>query len=241
MAPAPDQGESRPELHILPDADTAAQKAAAFIGRLANEAVQERDRFVLAVSGGQTPSQMFRRLTAETLPWVKVHLVQVDERIAAGGSADRNFTGLKQALVSQVPLPSAQVHPMPVQAQNLVAAMRDYAEGLRQFAGSPPVLDLVHLGLGNDGHTASLVPGDPVLDVQDSDVAVTGVYEGHRRMTLTYPIINRARRTLWLVTGGSKARVLARLYAGDVNIPAGWVRRERAVIFADQAAAAMLP
>ena len=114
---------------------------------------------------------------------------------------------------------------------------RRYALTLREIAGSPPVLDLVHLGLGPDGHTASLVPGDAVLDVTDADVALTGVYQGRRRMTLTYPILNRSRRILWLVTGSEKAGMLVRLRDGDLSIPAGRVRRDQALVLADRAAA----
>ena len=112
---------------------------------------------------------------------------------------------------------------MPVEVPDLQAASALYVQTLRSIAGSPPVLDLVHLGLGPDGHTASLVPGDPVLEIDNADVAVTGLYQGRRRMTLTYPTINRARRVLWLVTGGDKVGMLARLRAGDVSIPAGRV------------------
>jgi 6-phosphogluconolactonase len=126
---------------------------------------------------------------------------------------------------------------MPVEAPDLEAAARQYAVILQEIAGSPPVLDLVHLGLGPDGHTASLVPGDPVLDVADADVALTGLYQGRRRMTLTYPLLNRSQRILWLVTGSEKAGMLVRLLDGDASIPAGRVRQDHAVVLADRAAA----
>ena len=127
---------------------------------------------------------------------------------------------------------------MPVESADLDEAAARYAQTLVDVAGSPPVLDLVHLGLGSDGHTASLVPGDPVLDVTDADVALTGVYQGRRRMTLTYPVLNRARRVLWLITGEDKAAMLVRLRRGDPAIPAGRVRQDHAVVLADRAAAA---
>jgi 6-phosphogluconolactonase len=127
---------------------------------------------------------------------------------------------------------------MPVESPDLEAAAAQYALTLQEIAGSPPVLDLAHLGLGPDGHTASLVPGDPVLDVTDADVAATGrAYQGRRRMTLTYPILNRSRRILWLVTGSEKVAMLARLRTGDRSIPAGRVSQDRALVLADRAAA----
>ena len=129
---------------------------------------------------------------------------------------------------------------MPVEAPDLEAAAAQYAMTLRKIAGSPPVLDLVHLGLGPDGHTASLVPGDPVLQVADTDVALTGIYQGRRRMTLTYPILNRSRHVLWLVSGPDKAEMVSRVYAGDTSIPAGRVQREHALMLADRAAASQM-
>jgi 6-phosphogluconolactonase len=194
----------------------------------------------MAVSGGHTPWVMLRALGTEDVPWPAVHVVQVDERIAPAGHPDRNLTHLRESLLDHAPLLPEQIHEMPVESPDLETAAAQYAATLRQIAGSPPVLDLVHLGLGPDGHTASLVPGDPVLNVQDADVAVTGVYQGRRRMTLTYPMVNRSRRVLWVVTGSEKMQMLNRLLAGDESIPAGRVRREEALVLADRAAAGQL-
>jgi 6-phosphogluconolactonase len=124
-----------------------------------------------------------------------------------------------------------------VELPDLDGAAKQYAATLAKIAGSPPVLDLVHLGLGPDGHTASLIPGDPVLEVDDVDIAVTGTYQGRRRMTLTYPIINRSRRILWLVTGDEKAGMLVRLRDGDASIPGGKISQEKAFVLADSGAA----
>src|SRR5205807_2587768 len=195
-------------IEILPDADAVAQKAATIIAADARAAVTARGRFIMAVSGGHTPWQMLRDLAGQEVPWEGVHVVQVDERVAPAGDPDRNLTHLRESLLAHAPVRAEQIHAMPVEQRDLEAAARTYAETLRQIAGAPPVLDLVHLGLGPDGHTASLVPGDPVLEVTNVDVALCGVYQGRRRMTLTYPILNRARRILWLVTGDSKAEML---------------------------------
>lgn len=228
------------KIDVLADADAAAREAAALIAAEARAAVGARGRFVLAVSGGHTPWLMLRALAGEPVPWPAVHLVQVDERVAPAGDPDRNLAHIRESLLTRAPLPPDQVHAMPVEASDLEAAAESYARLLREVAGSPPVLDLVHLGLGPDGHTASLVPGDPVLDVTDADVAPTGVYQGWRRMTLTYPVLNRARRILWLVTGGEKAGPLVCLRAADASIPAGRVRRDQALVLADRAAASGL-
>src|SRR5262249_16511564 len=138
--------------------------------------------------------------------------------------------------LDHAPVPPEQIYATPVGSTDLEAACAQYALTLQKIAGSPPVLDLVHLGLGPDGHTASLVPGDPVLHVKDVDVAVTGFYQKRRRMTLTYPVIDRARRVLWLATGAEKSEMLARLQASDASIPAGHINRDNAIILADRAA-----
>ena len=225
------------KIEVCADADAVALEAAKLIGKVAREAVAVRDKFVMAVSGGKTPWIMLRDLAHEDVPWKGMHVVQVDERVAPEGDADRNLTHLRESLLEHAPLRPEQIHAMPVEATNLEAACEWYAQVLKTLAGSPPVLDLAHLGLGPDGHTASLVPGDPVLEVKDADVALTGIYQNRRRMTLTYPIINRSRRVLWLVTGSEKTGMLARLQTGDVSIPAGRVGRDRAVVLADRAAA----
>jgi 6-phosphogluconolactonase len=225
------------KIEILADADAVAQEAAAIIAADARAAIAERGRFIMAVSGGHTPWVMLRDLAEDEVPWANVHLTQVDERVAPPGHADRNLTHLHESLLEHAPLPPDQLYAMPVESTDLEAAAKQYAETLAKIAGSPPVLDLVHLGLGPDGHTASLVPGDPVLQVNDAQVAATGVYQGRRRLTLTYPVLNRARRVLWLVTGAEKVEMLARLRAADPSIPAGRVNQERALVLADRAAA----
>jgi 6-phosphogluconolactonase len=228
------------KIEVHPDDEAVARRAAAVIADTARAALSSRGRFVMAVSGGRTPWLMLRALAADALPWKEVDVVQVDERVAPAGDPDRNLTHLRDSLLDHAPLAPDHVHPMPVEAVELERAAGQYARTLQEVAGSPPVLDLVHLGLGPDGHTASLVPGDPVLDVTDADVAVTRPYQGRRRMTLTFPIINRSRLILWLVTGSEKAQALARLRDRDPSIPGSRVRADRALVLADRAAAARL-
>ena len=228
------------EIEVLPDADLVARRGAAIIAAHALAAVSSRGRFIMAVSGGHTPWLMLRALADEKLPWEDVQVVHVDERTAPAADPDRNLAHLRANLLDHAPLPPDHVHAMPVEAADLERAAEQYALTLRDVAGSPPVLDLVHLGLGPDCHTASLVPGDAVVDVTDADVAATGPYQGRRRMTLTFPIINRSRHVLWLVTGGDKAGTLVRLRDGDPSIPASRVRQDLALLVADRGAAERL-
>ena len=214
------------EVEVLPDDAAAAERAAEVVAEAAAAGVEERGRFTLAASGGRSPWAMYAALYGR-MPWDRVTIYQVDERVAPDGDPDRNLTNLVRALPAGG---AADVRAMPVWSDDLDEGARQYAAAL------PETLDLVHLGLGPDGHTASLVPGDPVLDVSDRDVAVTREYGGRRRMTLTYPVLDRARELLWLVTGADKVDALRRLRAGDRSIPAGRVRTEHARIVADRAA-----
>lgn len=212
-------------LEVLPDADTLAARAAAVIAAAAEEAVTDRGTFRWAASGGATPVPTFRRLA---LPWSGTGTFQVDERVAPEGDDDRNLTQLRRALPADG---RATVRPMPVEADDLESAAAIYERSL------PERFDLVHLGIGDDGHTASLLVDDPVLEVRDRDVAVTGTFRGRRRMTLTYPMLDRARRVVWIVAGRTKAGALARLLAGDPSIPAGRVMAVDQVVLADADAA----
>jgi len=227
-------------IEVHSDEQSVAGAAATMIATLARAAVAARGRFIMALSGGRTPWLMLRTLADAQLRWEKIHVVQVDERVASASDPQRNLAHLRQSLLDRELLPSENVHAMPVEAADLEQAAGQYAQTLRGIAGQPPVLDLVHLGLGADGHTASLVPGDPALAVTDADVAVTNPYQGRRRMTLTFPIINRSRQVLWLVTGREKAAALLRLRDDDPAIPASQVRKDRALVLADGAAAAEL-
>ena len=214
------------ELDVLASPEAVARQAAAYVAQHAAAAVALRGRFSFAVSGGHTPWAMFAELAALDVPWDHVVLFQVDERVAADGDPDRNLTHLRDSLGQA----SAEVIAMPVTDDDLDTGAARYGTLL------PERFDLVHLGLGPDGHTASLVPGDPVLAVRDRLVAVTGAYQGHRRMTLTYPALARAEQILWLVTGADKKVPLAQLLAGDESIPAGRVAAAHSLILADAAA-----
>jgi 6-phosphogluconolactonase len=212
-------------VEVLPDAESAAAHAAALVAERARDAA---DGFTFAVSGGSTPEAMFRALWEEDVPWERVTIFQVDERVAPPGHPDRNLVHLLAKLPDEA---RPDVRPMPVDDEDLDATAARYAASL------PEALDLVHLGLGTDGHTASLVPDDPVLEVTDRLVAVTGEYDGRRRMTLTYPALAAAREIVWLVTGSSKRDALAKLLAGDMSIPAARVANPAQLVVADEAAA----
>jgi 6-phosphogluconolactonase len=227
------------KLEVFAAPEAAAARGAALIAERLCAAIAERGAATFAVSGGRTPAPMLERLAAESLPWEKIQIFQVDERIAPDGDSSRNATQIRSALSAHVERCAAQFHWMPVTAADLGISARRYEAALARAAGSPPVLDLVHLGLGADGHTASIFPNER-LD-ESHDVAVTAKQHGHRRMTLTVPLINRARSILWLVMRRDKASALARLLRADPELVASRIRRESAVVVADTLAATRPP
>jgi len=218
-------------LEVFDDIEAVHRRGAEIIAESVKDAVGERGSCGLAVSGGRDPWPMFSQLEDLIEDWTKLSIYQVDERVAPPGSDERNLTHLIESLSIGA---QGSIKPMPVNDDDLEAAAARYAE---QLPDGP--LDIAHLGMGPDGHTASLVPGDPVLQVTDRRVAVTGAeYQGARRMTLTYPEINRVRRLLWVITGEEKVDALQKLIAEDPSTPSGAVRPEgESLILADRAAA----
>lgn len=216
--------------------DDVAVAGANFISARAAEAVADRGQFTLALSGGSTPWIMLGKLAGHELPWDCVKIFQVDERVAADGSEERNLVHIREKFADRIALPAENLFAMPVVSEDLEQAASHYQKTMSDVAGDPPILDVIHLGLGGDGHTASLLPGDPVLNDSERDVAITDTYNGRQRMTLTYSIINRSRQLLWLITGEGKADMLSRLIQGDSDIPAGRISQQQATIVADTAA-----
>lgn len=225
---------------VAPEERVAAE-GARHVAAVLRATVAAEGRATVAFSGGSTAGPLLGALSEVDVPWSAVEVFQVDERVAPAGHPDRNLTTLQERLLDHVPLPPDRLHPMPVDATDLDAAADRHAHVLQDLAGRPPRLDLVHLGLGIDGHTASLVPGSPSLTDRPDPVAVTPPYEGRRRMTLTLPVLSRARAILWFVTGAAKAPIVRRLVDGDRSIPAGRVEASRALLLVDPPGAAALP
>jgi len=219
----------------------AATIAADSLAAAITAAVNARGSSAIALSGGQTPWQMLESLRGHALPWNALHVYQVDERAVPADDERRNSRWIRELLCVPGALPATQFHAMPAENPALDSAVAEYGRTLARHAGYPPTFDVVQLGLGPDGHTASLVPGDPLLERTGLEVGVSIPYQGTRRLTLTFAPLNRARQVLWLVTGESKAEMLRRLVTGDTAIPAGRVARAEAHVVADTAAASLLP
>lgn len=228
------------DLEVQPDAGALASRATAIVAARARSAVDLKGTFVVAISGGSTPALMLDHLARLDLPWGHIHVFQVDERIVPDGDPDRNATDLQEHLVDRIEIPPSNVHLMPVTASDLATACEIYAGELAALTGTDRGIDLAHLGLGDDGHTASWPPGDPVADTGDVDVAVVGPYRGHRRMTLTPPVVNRAEQILWLVSGEDKADAAEGLVNRDSRLPASRVGTRNAILLLDEAAASKL-
>ena len=237
----------RHELRVLPTAAEAATEAARIICELLAAALlaapeenpasgAQASRASVAFSGGTSPKMMLAAMS-EVRPqpdWSCIDVFQVDERVAPDGDPSRNLVDLQHELLDQLN-PQALLHQIPVEAGADQAALK-YAESISHVLGSSAQLDVVHLGLGNDGHCASLVPGDPVLQVMNADMAATDSYQGHERVTMTYPMLNRSSCVVWLVTGESKRAALSALLRDNPRIPASHVRCNRSIIVADQSA-----
>jgi 6-phosphogluconolactonase len=217
--------------------EDAARIAADELTRACAAAIAARGRAVIAVSGGSTPWLMLREFVSRALPWPSIVVAQVDERRVPRTDERRNLTRLEQILVRDGTLPSQNVLAIPVEAPSAAEAARRYEHALVRVAGAPPVFDLVQLGLGEDGHTASLVPEDPVLEIADRAVGIARSYQGTERVTLTFPTLDRARERMWLVTGAAKTRALAALIDGTGPTPAVRITRAATVVIADRAAA----
>jgi len=217
------------DIHVAPDAPQAATDAAEWVARQLRNAVRLRGAATVAVSGGSTPALMFADLAQMDVEWEAVDLWQVDERVAPDDDPARNAR-----LLAALPVAKKRLHLMAVTARDQRAAARRYAATL------PERFDVVHLGMGDDGHTASWPPADAVIDSAEP-VAMSGLYNGFVRMTLTPLVVNGARHRLVLAPGAAKATPMRRWLLEDRSLPIQRVRRTNTVVVIDDAAAAQLP
>lgn len=225
------------EIRTFQSANEVAKEAANYIADRIRESLTKKGFFTMAISGGRTPWEMIKELANEDLEWEKVFLFQVDERMAPDGHPDRNLTQLFNSIQGTKLMTRLNIFPMHVIAEDLDQACQEYADSIQRITETGK-LDLIHLGIGTDGHTASLIPGDEVLEVQDKSIALTShPYQGRNRMTLTYPLINQAEKILWVVTGEEKAEMLERLLQKDPSIPAGKINQTHAILLTEESAA----
>ncbi len=229
-------------VEVLADGEALAERAVEFIVDAAARAIDERGQFVWAVSGGSTPRRMLQLLSERRdLDWSRTHLFQVDERVAPDGHADRNATMLDVELLTDEFREHNQpagiwLMPDMARGEDLEFATRLYEEQMDEVTGTPVVFDLIQLGMGSDGHTASLIPDDPILDVDDRDVAMSEEYQGRIRMSLTWPVLDRAKELLWVIGGESKRPAVQLFLDNDPRIPATLPTQARATVLLDEAA-----
>ncbi len=243
------------DLLVVADQAALAQEAAKLVVATAEEAVARCGRFTVALAGGSTPKRLYSLLAAKPycarLPWQETHIFWGDERVVPPEHPDSNFGMVRAILLSRVPIPANQVHRMQAERADLDAAAGEYeAEIARTFAAQPPdeppAFDLILLGLGTDGHTASLFPHTPALRETKRWVAPNDIPElKASRLTLTIPILNRAAMILFLVSGIEKAAALQAVLEGPFDpeqLPAQLIRpvTGRLVWLVDQAATSLL-
>jgi 6-phosphogluconolactonase len=227
------------ETEVLNDPERLAQRAAEW---LAAAAKASRDRFVVALSGGSTPKRMYQILAGMDLPWQRTHWFWGDERFVPPDDVLSNYRMAREALFDHAPVPAANIHPVPTQGLEPEAAAAAYEAELKRFYGgerldpAQPVFDITLLGLGPDGHTASLFPGTAVLAERHKWVAAVIGAKDEARITFTYPLLESSRHIAFLVAGAEKRRMLGLLLGGDREIPAGRLSKEHAQVFADSAA-----
>lgn len=241
-----------PEIKVLPDSAALNLAAAQAFQTAAEQAIAQRGRFSVALSGGNTPRSVYSLLAQQyktSLPWDKIHVFFGDERCVPPDHPDSNYRMANEALLSHVPIPPENVHRIRAELDREAAA-KDYESQLRSFFqlanNSWPCFDLIMLGLGQDGHTASLFPGSSALDEKSRLVAPTWVEKKKTfRITLTYPVLNHAAEVEFLVSGSGKAQILRDVLkpSGSGAFPAQGINPEhgRLLWLLDQAAASLLP
>ncbi|MEB3338941.1 MAG: 6-phosphogluconolactonase [Leptolyngbyaceae bacterium] len=207
-------------IEVLPDQPALIQRSLELVLNHLQSAIQARGQFTIALSGGSTPKPLYAAISAQDLPWEQIHVFWGDERYVPHDHPDSNFLMARQAWLDRVAIPAANIHPMPTdETDPAIAAQKHQAELQAFFQVQPgefPAFDLILLGMGDDGHTASLFPHTAALNIQDQLITV-GNKDGQPRITFTAPFINQARCVMFVVAGASKRPALAQVFAPTAN------------------------